>query len=196
MPYIAWQNRDNIEASDRNEWRSWLEENHAKVQEIWLVYYKKSTGKPTVTYTDSVEEALCFGWIDGLKKSIDSERYAYRFTPRKAGSKWSPLNIRLAKKMIEKREMTEAGFAAFDQRVNYDEEILKARSSKAIPLTPEIEKGLQANKKAWKNFKNLAPSYRKQYVAWLRSAKKAETREKRLKEVIERLKKNEKLGMK
>ena len=188
--------RPEIYVLGRKEWRSWLIENHAKAEEVWLVYYKKHTGKPTITYTDSVEEALCFGWIDGLKKSIDGEKYAYRFTPRKAGSKWSPLNIKLAKKMMEEGKMTEAGLAAFNQRVTYDEEILKARNAKEIPLTPEIENGLKANKKAWKNFNNLAPSYRKQYVGWLRSAKKPETREERLKEAIKLLTRNEKLGMK
>ena len=188
--------KSEIYVSDRKEWRSWLIENHTKMEEIWLVYYKKHTGKPTVTYTDSVEEALCFGWIDGLTRSIDGEKYAYRFTPRRAGSKWSPLNIKLAKKMIEAGKMTEAGLAIFNQRVGYDEEILKARKVKEIPLTPEIEDALKANKKAWHNFNNLAPSYRKQYVGWLRSAKKPETREKRLKEAIKLLSRNEKLGMK
>jgi len=173
-----------------------LKKNHAKEKEIWLIYFKKSTGKPSIDYTDSVEEALCFGWIDGLKKSIDEQKYAYRFTPRKPGSKWSPLNIKLANKMIKEGKMTQAGLVAFNQKVIYDEEILKAREVKEIPLTPEIEKVLKANKKAWENFNNLAPSYRKQYVGWLRSAKKRETRERRLEEAIKLLTENKKLGMK
>lgn len=173
-----------------------MKKNHAKEKEIWLIYFKKSTGKPSIDYTDSVEEALCFGWIDGLKKSIDEQKYAYRFTPRKPGSKWSPLNIKLANKMIKEGKMTQAGLVAFNQKVIYDEEILKAREVKEIPLTPEIEKVLKANKKAWENFNNLAPSYRKQYVGWLRSAKKRETRERRLEEAIKLLTENKKLGMK
>lgn len=84
--------------ASREEWRSWLKENHAKAGEVWLVYYKKHRGKPSINYPESVEEALCFGWIDGLKRSIDEQKYAHRFTPRKPGSKWSPLNVRLAKK--------------------------------------------------------------------------------------------------
>ena len=87
-------------AANREEWRCWLKANHAEVEEAWLVYYKKHTGKPTVSYPDSVEEALCFGWIDGLKKRIDDETYAHRFTPRRPGSKWSPLNIKLAKTFV------------------------------------------------------------------------------------------------
>lgn len=183
-------------ASNRQEWRSWLVKNHAKTNEIWLVYFKKSTGKPSIKYTDSVEEALCFGWIDGLKRSIDEQRYAYRFTPRKSASKWSPLNIKLAKKMIEKGKMTQAGLMVFNQRRTYDEEILKARDAQEIPLTPEIEAALRANKKAWDNFNRLAPSYKKQYAGWLGSAKKQETRDRRIEEAIVLLAANKKLGMK
>ncbi|MDX2416431.1 MAG: hypothetical protein QNK19_03115 [Xanthomonadales bacterium] len=98
-----------ISVSDRKAWRAWLIENHASEKEVWLAYYKKHTGKATVTYMDSVKEALCFGWIDGLKKRIDEQKYAHRFTPRRVNSKWSALNIRLAKELIESGEMTEAG---------------------------------------------------------------------------------------
>lgn len=185
-----------LSVSSRKQWRSWLKKNHAKAEEVWLVYFKKHTGKPSINYTDSVEEALCFGWIDGLKKSIDEQKYAYRFTPRKPRSKWSPLNIKLAKKMIAEGRMTQAGLVAFEQRIAYDKEILKARDAKEISLTSEIEKTLKANKKAWENFNNLAPSYRKQYVGWLRSAKKQETRKRRIEEAIGLLAENKKLGMK
>jgi uncharacterized protein YdeI (YjbR/CyaY-like superfamily) len=188
--------KSELYVSNRKEWQSWLKKNHSKTKEIWLVYFKKNTGKPSINYADSVEEALCFGWIDGLKKSIDEQKYAYRFTPRKSGSKWSPLNIKLAKKMIEEGKMTQAGLMAFNQMIAYDEDILKARDAKEIPLTSEIEKALKANKKAWENFNNLAPSYRKQYVGWLRSAKKQETMERRIEEAIKLLMENKKLGMK
>jgi uncharacterized protein YdeI (YjbR/CyaY-like superfamily) len=182
--------------SSRGEWRSWLRENHATAGEVWLVYYKKHTGKPTIKYTDSVEEALCFGWIDGLKKRIDEKQYAHRFTPRKAKSKWSPLNIRLAKKMIEEGKMAQAGLASFNQRINYDEGFLKASNAKEIPLTTEIEEALKVNKKAWEHFNNLAPGYKKQYVGWLVTAKRPETRKRRLEEAIKLLSENKKLGMK
>lgn len=160
------------------------------------MYYKKKTGKPSVNYLESVEEALCFGWIDGIKRSIDEQKYAHRFTPRKSCSKWSPLNIKLAKKMIKEKKMGRAGLEAFNQRIAYDDDILVARDSKEIPLTPEIEKALKANKKAWKNFNNLASSYKKQYVGWIRSAKRQETIDKRIKEAIKLLAQNKKLGMK
>jgi uncharacterized protein YdeI (YjbR/CyaY-like superfamily) len=185
-----------IKASSRSEWRAWLADNHAIENEVWLVYFKKHTGKPSVTYMESVKEALCFGWIDGIKKSIDDETYMHRFTPRKPGSKWSPLNINLAGELIEAGQMTEAGLKAFEQRQEYDDELLKAIKSKDIPLSPEIEKRLKANQKAWDYFNQLAPGYRRQYVGWLQGAKRSETTEKRLKEAIELLASNKKLGMK
>lgn len=185
-----------ISVPDRKAWRSWLENNHASQDEVWLAYYKKHTGKASVTYMDSVKEALCFGWIDGLKKRIDDDRYAHRFTPRKANSKWSPQNIRLAEELIGAGEMTKAGLAAFDQRVPYDEELQKRLAAKELPLTNETEMGLKTSPKAWENFNQLTPGYRKQYVGWLQSAKRPETREKRLAEAIALLEANKKLGMK
>ena len=175
--------------SSRAEWRSWLGENHPIEQEVWLFYYKKHTGKPTVGYRDSVEEALCFGWIDGIKKTIDDESYCHRFTPRRPNSKWSPLNISLAKKLIEQGKMMPAGLASFEQHKTYDEK-------KEFTLTPGIEKALKGNSVAWENFNRLAPGYRKQYVIWLASAKKPETRAKRLKEALDLLEQNKKLEMK
>jgi uncharacterized protein YdeI (YjbR/CyaY-like superfamily) len=185
-----------LSVSDRKAWRVWLTENYASEKEVWLAYYKKHTGKATVSYLDSVKEALCFGWIDGLKKSIDEERYAHRFTPRRPGSKWSPQNIRLAKELIESGEMTKAGLEAFDQGVPYDLELQKVLSAKEIPLTAETEQGLKTSLKAWNNFNQLSAGYRKQYVMWLQSAKKADTRKTRLEEAIRLLEKNQKLGMK
>jgi uncharacterized protein YdeI (YjbR/CyaY-like superfamily) len=188
--------KQELYVSSRNDWRSWLKKNHARSKEIWLVYYKKHTGKPGISYKDSVEEALCFGWIDGIKKRIDEEKYTHRFTPRKLRSKWSELNVRLAGKMIEEGKMSPLGLAVFEQRLNYGDEFLEARSTKVLPLPTEIEDVLKRNKKAWHNFVDLAPGYRKQYILWLTTAKKTETREKRLKEAIRLLAENKKLGMK
>jgi len=186
----------SISASDRNEWRAWLSENHANEKEVWLAYFKKHTGKATVSYIDSVKEALCFGWIDGLKKRIDDERYAHRFTPRKTGSKWSPQNTRLAQELIESGEMTEVGQASYDRRVPYDQELQQTLAAKELPLAAETEKAFKNSKKAWINFNRLSPGYRKQYVGWIQSAKRPETRERRIKEAIRLLEENKKLGMK
>ena len=182
--------------TDREAWRAWLAENHTTEREVWLAFYKKHTGKDSVSYMDSVKEALCFGWIDGLKRRIDEERYAHRFTPRKPTSRWSPQNIRLAQELIESGEMTPPGLTAFEQRVNYDKALQTMLDAKEIPLDPETEEGLKTSKKAWNNFNLMAPGYRKQYVAWLQTAKKPETRKRRLQEAIKMLEENQKPGMK
>lgn len=194
MPAEAMKPR--VYAADREAWRAWLAENHASEKEAWLVYYKKHTGKASVAYLDSVREALCFGWIDGLKRRIDDETYAHRFTPRKANSRWSPQNISLAEEMIELGRMSDAGLEAFRQRVSYDEAQLALIKTSEIALSDDIESALKANRKAWENFGKLAPGYRKQYVAWLQTARRPETRAKRLAEAIALLEKNLKLGMK
>jgi uncharacterized protein YdeI (YjbR/CyaY-like superfamily) len=184
-----------ISAKNRQEWRSWLEAHHARETEVWLSYFKKSSGKPTVSYRESVEEALCFGWIDGIRRSIDQERYCHRFTPRKTDSKWSPLNIRLARELIEQGQMTPAGLAAFERRKEYDPVTLANQQGEGF-LPPEIEQALRATPSAWRNFNALSPAYRRQYAGWLSSAKRAATREKRLAEAIRLLEQNQKLGMK
>lgn len=187
--------RLKVYASERETWRLWLAENHSKAKEAWLVFYKKGTGKPSVSYNESPEEALCFGWVDGLKRRIDDEKYAYRFSPRKAVSKWSPRNIEIAEKMITEKKMTQAGLEAFKRRKIYDNKILQAIEAKEIPLTSETETLLKANEEAWINFNKLAPSHRKQYILWIQTAKRPETRKKRLIEAIQLLVNNEKLGM-
>ncbi len=182
--------------TSREEWRDWLQEHHASRGEVWLHYFKKHTGKPSISYRDSVEEALCFGWIDGLKRRVDDERYAHRFTPRKEKSKWSPLNIRLAQEMIAQGKMTEAGLAAFNKRIAYEEEFLEKRDKVELPAPEKFKKALQANPIALKNFKALAPGYRKQFIGWITSAKREETRSKRTIEAVHLLEQNKKLGMK
>jgi uncharacterized protein YdeI (YjbR/CyaY-like superfamily) len=180
---------ERFQAADRARWRTWLKKNHASAAEIWLVYYKKATGKPSVSYAESVQEAICFGWIDGLKKRIDDERYCHRFSPRKESSKWTPTNVKIAQRMIAAKKMTAAGKRAFDRRVEYE-------PPGELKLSPEVEQALKASKKAWQNFDALSPGYRRQYVDWLMTAKREATREKRLKEAIRLLEKDQKLGMK
>lgn len=182
--------------ASRAEWRAWLQQNHATCSEAWLVFYKKHTGEPSIAYRDSVAEAICFGWIDGLRKRLDDERYVHRFTPRGRRSKWSPLNISLAEKMIAEGNMTAAGQAAFEQRETYAESFLQAKQSGEVKLPREIEQVLRSNPEAWKNYTALAPGYRKQFAGWLASAVKPETRKKRLTEAIQLLEENRKLGMK
>jgi uncharacterized protein YdeI (YjbR/CyaY-like superfamily) len=181
----------------RGAWRAWLKANGGKEKEIWLVFYKKHTGQARLAYEDAVEEALCFGWIDSIVKRLDDETYARKFTPRNLGSKWSELNIRRAKKMIAAGLMTAAGLALIDPA------LLHCRPAKprAVPYGKEpipafILEALAADAKAAAFFAGLAPSYRRLYVRWVGSAKKEETRGKRLAEMLATLRAGRKLGLK
>lgn len=176
----------------RDEWRTWLEKNHHTEKEVWLIFYKKHTGKPTLLYDDAVEEALCYGWIDSIVKRIDDEKYCQKFTPRTKKSKWSELNKKRVKKLIKEGKMTEAGLAKIDEKMLNEKEVKK----KELVIPPEIETALQANEKVWENFVNLAPGYKRQYIGWVMDAKREETRKRRLNELMIVLEKNEKLGMK
>ena len=185
-----------LHVNKREDWRQWLEKNHDKEREVWLIFYKKHTGQPRVPYDDAVEDALCFGWIDSIVKRIDDEKYAQKFTPRKRDSKWSELNKKRVKKMIQEGRMTEAGLALINaaKKSGKWEQVISQPKEFAIP--PEVIKAISANKKAWENFNNLAPSYKKQYIGWITTAKKEETRQRRLKEAVEILAQGKKLGLK
>jgi uncharacterized protein YdeI (YjbR/CyaY-like superfamily) len=163
--------------------RKWLMMNHAKASEQWVGFYRKSTGIPSITWPQSVDEALCFGWIDGLRKGIDDLSYKIRFSPRKDKSIWSTLNIKRAKELIELGLMQPAGRKIFEDR---DEEKANRYSfeQKKITLHPAFEKELKANKKAWKYFSKMPASYRKPAMWWVVSAKREETRLNRLKILI------------
>jgi uncharacterized protein YdeI (YjbR/CyaY-like superfamily) len=181
-----------LHLTTRESWRAWLAENHGHVTEIWLVYSKRHTGLPRVEYDDAVEEALCFGWIDSIVRSLDDDRYAQKFTPRKAKSKWSDLNRRRFAKMVAEGRMTAVGLA----RSPSPEEAPKASARDWDTVPPYIEDALRENGAAWESFSRLAPSHRREYVGWIDSAKKEETRQRRLAEAVSRLERNEKLGMK
>jgi len=181
---------------NRHDWREWLEKNHRDKKEIWLVYFKKHTGKKRIPYNDAVEEALCFGWIDSIIKRLDDEKYAQKFTPRKDNSIWSESNKRRVKNLLAQNKMEEAGL----KKVNIAKATGKWDQSIKFPdtdnLHPYFKKELDNNKRAKENFKRLSNSYKKQYIGWISSAKKEITLEKRIKEAIKLLEKNKKLGMK
>lgn len=178
--------------ANREEWRAWLKRNYESETEIWLIYYKKHTGQPSVTYDEAVEEALCFGWIDGIVKRIDDEKYSQRFTPRKPRSNWSELNKTRVAKLIGEGKMTQAGLAKISFPVKENSQTEK----QTLTIPDYIRRALTANKIAWKNFNNLASSYQENYINWIMAAKKEETRSKRLQEAIQLLEQNKKLGMK
>ncbi|HEY5269292.1 MAG TPA: YdeI/OmpD-associated family protein [Anaerolineales bacterium] len=181
-------------AANRSEWRAWLEQHHATETEAWLVYYRKECGKPSATYLESLEEALCFGWIDSIIQKIDDEKYARKFNPRRAGSKWSELNKHLVAKLVKEGRMTGAGLATVD--FNLPEADASRPKRPELPLPDWLKAGLMTSPKAWENFNSLPPSHRRNYIGWISDAKKEETRQRRIWEAIERLEKNKTLGMK
>jgi uncharacterized protein YdeI (YjbR/CyaY-like superfamily) len=180
-----------LEVGSRQEWRKWLSDNYDSQSEIWLVFRKQHTGVTSLSYIDAIEEALCFGWIDSLVKRLDGARYARKFTPRKADSKWSTINRRryadlksrglLAARGLERAPTSRSGDAP-------------RPSATAIPSY--IEERLKADLRAWQYFEQLAPSYRRAYIGWIESAKREETREKRLREALSLLAAGKKLGLK
>jgi uncharacterized protein YdeI (YjbR/CyaY-like superfamily) len=182
--------------ADRDKWRKWLSQHHAKEIGIWLIFYKKGTSKPSLDYDDAVEEALCFGWIDSIIKKIDDQKYARKFTPRKDKSIWSQLNKKRANKMIKQGRMTDAGLAKIKIAKKNGSWNREARPQISFEIPPEFAKALARNKKAKKNFDDLAPSYRKFYIGWIATAKRPETKERRIAESIELLEQGKKLGMK
>ena len=181
---------------NRDEWRQWLEQNHDAAKEVWLIYYKKHTGKPRIPYDEAVEEALCYGWIDSIIKRIDDETFCQKFTPRKGTSQWSESNKKRVEKLIREGKMTEIGLAKIEAAKRTGKWDKPVTSRQEFEMPPELVKALATNKEAGENFDKLAPSHRRQYVGWVASAKKKETRKKRIKEAIELLEQNRKLGMK
>ena len=162
----------------------WLAANHAESNELWVGFYKKETGRPSITWPESVEEALCFGWIDGVRKKIDDQSYVIRFSPRKPTSIWSAVNIRIALKLIKENRMQPPGLKAFAARKENRSGIYSYEQRSPELIEPYAAK-LKRNKAAWKFFQAQPPYYRKTMNWWVVSAKQEETRIKRLNRLIE-----------
>jgi len=182
--------------TNRDKWRAWLKINHTKEKEVWLVYYKKHTAQPRIPYDHAVEEALCFGWIDSTVKRIDDKKYMQKFTPRRTGSSWSELNKNRVQKLLEQGQMTEAGLSKVRAARKSGEWDIIPEGKKEFEIPQEFSAALTADKEAKIFFDNLSPSCQKQYVGWISSAKKRETRERRAKEALKLLGEKQKLGMK
>jgi uncharacterized protein YdeI (YjbR/CyaY-like superfamily) len=159
--------------------RVWLEQHHAKADELWVGYYKVGSGKPSITWPESVDEALCFGWIDGLRKRVDDSSYAIRFTPRKPGSTWSSVNIKRAQGLIERALMQPAGLKAYQARKENKSGVY-SYEQRSVDLEEPYNGLLKKNAAAWRFFQTQPASYRKAVSWWVLSAKKEETRRKRL----------------
>jgi uncharacterized protein YdeI (YjbR/CyaY-like superfamily) len=167
-----------------NTFRKWLKKNHDKKNELLVGFYKRDSGKPSITWPESVDAALSFGWIDGVRRRIDDESYTIRFTPRRRGSIWSAINIKRVGELEKLGLMTDAGRRAFEARDEKKSAIYSyEKASQTFP--PEMEKRFRANKKAWTWWSEQPPWYRRVTTHWVVSAKKDETRERRLATLIE-----------
>jgi uncharacterized protein YdeI (YjbR/CyaY-like superfamily) len=164
--------------------RNWLKKNHASSREQWIGFYRKASGRPSITWPESVDEALCVGWIDGLRKTVDAESYKIRFTPRKKESNWSAVNIARVKELTEQGRMQPAGLAAFALRKEAKSGIYAYENRKNAVLAKADEKRFRANKKAWEFFRLQAPSYRQNVIWALATAKREETRKRKLDKLI------------
>ena len=167
------------------ELRDWFDANHATASELWLGSYKKATGKPSVQWSEAVDEALCVGWIDSVRYSLDAERSAQRFTPRRKGSNWSAVNIAKVAELTAQGRMRPAGLAAFEARTDARSAVYSYEQRHAAAFAPEDEARFRANAVAWGWWENRPPSYRTAATYWVVSAKKAETRVRRLDTLIE-----------
>ena len=165
------------------EFRAWLEANHATATELWAGFYKKATGKPSATWSELVDQALCFGWIDGVRMSIDQERYTNRFTPRRKGSNWSAVNLDKIAHLTEQGLMKPAGLAAYGARLP-EKSRRYSYEGRDTPLDTEAEAIFRKNAEAWAFFQSQAPWYRRIAGYWVMSAKREETRRSRLSQLI------------
>ena len=165
------------------DFRTWLEKNHATATELWVGFYKKDSGKPSITWPESVDQALCFGWIDGIRKRVDEISYQIRFTPRRRGSIWSAINIKRAKELVRQKQMRPTGLKAFAARIENKSGIY-SYEQRSTELSQPYAKLLKKNKAASNFFEKQPPSYRKMIGWWIISAKKEETRMVRLAKLI------------
>jgi uncharacterized protein YdeI (YjbR/CyaY-like superfamily) len=172
-------------------WRKWLAKHHASEVEVWLVFHKQHTGRPTISYEDAVDEALCYGWIDSVIKRLDDARYARKFTPRKPDSRWSTINRRRYARLKAEGRLMPPGIARPPTSHSGD-----APLPKSARLPHYMQQALEKNAAARQYFESLAPSYRRLYVMWIDSAKQEATKQKRLAKAIAMLAAGQKLGLK
>jgi uncharacterized protein YdeI (YjbR/CyaY-like superfamily) len=168
-----------------DEFRAWLEANHATESEVLVGFYKQHTGRRSPTWEETVREALCFGWIDGLTRRIDDDAYCIRFTPRKPRSNWSAVNVRHVEELLREGRMHPAGIAAFEARTPPKQGVYTYENRHEAKLSRAQQQRFRANERAWKFFQGQPPGYRQNAIFWVVSAKREETRERRLATLIE-----------
>ena len=188
---------ESLYLETREKWKEWLRKNQDGKPGIWLIYYKKHTGKPSIPYNDAVEEALCYGWIDSTVKRIDEERYMQQFTPRNLKSNWSVSNVRRVEKLIKQKKMTRKGLDLYlyakENNILPDPEV---KPDRRIPEMPEyFRSSLENDVKAKNRFDNLTDVKKRYYLLWITNAKKEETRNRRIDESLSLLRDGKELGM-
>jgi uncharacterized protein YdeI (YjbR/CyaY-like superfamily) len=174
---------ETLDANGAAGWRSWLRKNHLAKEGVWLVYYRKGSGRLSIPYEDSVDEALAYGWIDSVIKKVDDWRYARKFTPRRPGSVWSKYNLQRVKELTAEGRMTRRGLEAFAERTG-ETSLLEKFNAEGFTIPKDLEAALKKDRRAWENFSSFTTSYRKKYVMWISDAKKPETRKKRIAEAV------------
>jgi uncharacterized protein YdeI (YjbR/CyaY-like superfamily) len=167
------------------DFRAWLERHHESDSELIVGFHKRGSGRPSITWPEAVDQALCFGWIDGVRRRIDDTSYSIRFTPRKARSTWSAVNIKRMKELVDGGLVAPAGLAAFERRADDRSAIYSYEQRKAAKLEADQERRLRADERAWAFFEAQPPSYRRAAIHWVTTAKKPETRDRRLAQLIE-----------
>lgn len=186
-----------LDPADVASWRAWLTSNHAQARIVWLVFWKKHTGRRTLTYEEAVEEAVCFGWIDSIVKRLDESRYAQKFTPRTDTSTWSPTNRARLRRLLAQGRMTEAGLSRVAPEVLAALDTPAPSGPRIEPtLTGELEQTIRGDLRAWEGFQALPPSSRRLHVAWVMAARREDTRRRRLAEVMGLLAQGKRLGLK
>jgi uncharacterized protein YdeI (YjbR/CyaY-like superfamily) len=185
--------KKSIHPKSPAEWRKWLEENHDKETKIYVIKYKRHTGKPTISHQESMDEAICFGWIDTTINRLDDERYMRCFARRNKNSKWSSATIKYAQRLIKEGKMAPAGLKMYKEGLK--KPLIDAGLSKNPDVPADLKKALEKNKQALKFFDSLAPSYRRSYIYWVARVKGEDTRKRVIKQVVERCKKGLKPGL-
>ena len=169
----------------REEWRTWLEENHDSAQGVWLIYYKKPSGKPRIPYNEALGEALCFGWIDGKIKRVNEDYYIQWFTSRRKGSRWSELNMSKVRNLIKEGRMRPAGLLAYKAAIKKPALIYNTKKEENLIIPDDLLVALKNSDEAYNNFINFPPSSRRLYVFWLNDAKREDTRKSRIVKIVE-----------
>lgn len=176
-----------LHVSTRKAWRAWLAKNHDSRKDIWLIYYKKGSGKPRIPYNEAVEEALCYGWIDSITKPIDGKKYAQRFSPRKPNANWSAKNIERLRRLIRQKRVTKAGIKAA-------KDVLEKPASVLLP--PDVLKALKEDPKVWKNFSRFPASYKRIRIGWIDGSRnRPEFFQRRLQYFLKMTAQNKRFGM-